>query len=1806
MRKFISFIATSAILLNSVLAPMSVLAQEASVTPEPTPEATSTPEETIAPTSEPTLVPSEIPTDLPTSTPEIVPITTESASPTPTETSQSIETQAPESNPTTTSPPESPTSEASSTSTPVFTPVETDKNAQVTTQIIVTDLIPQTLQQNSVIKLITDKLDYSPSEIAIISGSGFIPEKTYSLTVSSADNPATSTTANVTANGGGEFTYEYQLDGKPRLNYSVNIKDGEELIALTSFTDSDFPYSCTGQCVSDDVKVQSITLTDSSGSPLTCGINESSKEAYAKITYSSNATRYAVYIQGTLKVNGVEISTIDSMGTCVDQFTGSIEKLYKVGIVSCGAIVSIDDLVLSWNEKGSGNTCASIFESKKCASPKCYGSTSEVIVNSPPSLKLVKEFGTDVGVASDWTLGASGPSSFSGNPSSGSDYITAVVLAGTYSLSESGPSTNYSASDWSCVINDGAPVLGNSVTLANNDKAVCTITNTWKNNASITIVKDAQPDSSQDFAYTTTGAGLSNFSLDDDANTPLPNTKTFSNLAAGTYTVTEGTVTGWDLSNLTCVDPTSNSTVSGSIATINLAQGESVTCTYTNTMRGAIGGHKYNDLDGSLTTTGDQVGLPGWTIELYQNDQLKGSTTTASDGTFGFSSLAPGNYKLKEVLQNGWTPLYPSPAGDGFINVTLTPGENDFSNNFINTQFASVTIYKDVDTDGDGDIDITHSTAWFWNKDGSGHYPTGNIMSNLAPGTYTFSEEHQTGFHVTSLICNNGPTGTPNNYGAVESQSIAVSSGQNLVCTFTNTKDTGTLRVVKVLSNDNGGTLDEINFSFEINNDGTTRYFEADGTNDYQVPIGKYSVVENPTTGYSTSYSNCSDVEVVSGQITTCTITNDDIAPSLILNKIVSNSSGGDEDESDWTLIARNATGGIALQGPGIKNYTNDVVSGPTFQAGTYTLEESGPSGYTPSAWTCTGILINPGNQITLGVGQSTICTITNSDVAPTITLNKFVDINYGGIATPSSFTLTIDGSGVTQGYANQVLANKAYTINELGLTGYKFNRITGDTLCPSVLGGTITLSEGQKITCNIYNEDLPATLIVKKVVVNNNGGTKKANEFTFSVNGGDAVAFTQSTDELHGENKFDTLSKGTYSVTETPSVGYSISYDNCNNLSISNGETKTCTITNTRDVGTITIVKNALGGNDTFGFIITGETGSTQTINTANGNSVGPITVATGPYSVSEASVPAGWDDTSVSCKNEAGKEVTTNFSVETGKNITCTFTNTKYSSIQGKKFEDLNGNGNWNSGEPFLNGWTIHLFDSQWNQKDVKNTGHTGIEGQYRFENLMPGTYYLCEDLKTGWKQTYPSSGQTKDNSYCRTETVNAGDNLTGKHFGNFELTYIQGRKFNDLNANGLDDTEPLINDWTIRLYDSAWNQVGNDQLTHNIPGNGDGRYRFENLFKGTYYICEVMKDGWTQTYPGSTEGVENESQALNEAPRCQTATISTSGTPVTGKIFGNVELSDIHGYKFNDLDGDGVEDQDEPKLSGWKIFIDKDGDQLWDSGEQFMLTDSSLDHFGWFWFLGLIPGTYSICEEAQSGWSQTTSPTCHRLQLPYRNGENTCGENMKNRTSEYVPACNFGNQEDKFEVAIEKSNDKSGGTSAGNTVSYTLKVTNNGNRSIYNLDVKDFLPGGFSYIVGTTTGDTTDDPAVSGGTLIWEDVDNEFTPGETFTINYQAKIASDTSDGIYKNYATCTGNIRSEKESIECDPADSSVTVGSTLGYSGSLTGQVLGISTSVLPVTGNQTWILIAAFASIALGIFLNLYARKEYKKKNDQK
>jgi hypothetical protein len=94
----------------------------------------------------------------------------------------------------------------------------------------------------------------------------------------------------------------------------------------------------------------------------------------------------------------------------------------------------------------------------------------------------------------------------------------------------------------------------------------------------------------------------------------------------------------------------------------------------------------------------------------------------------------------------------------------------------------------------------------------------------------------------------------------------------------------------------------------------------------------------------------------------------------------------------------------------------------------------------------------------------------------------------------------------------------------------------------------------------------------------------------------------------------------------------------------------------------------------------------------------------------------------------------------LSSGQNVTgVNFGDFRLISISGAKFQDTNGNGVRNIGEPGLKGWTVFLDTNGNGKLDVGETRTTtDVNGNYTFANLGPGTYRVREVGQLGWVQT------------------------------------------------------------------------------------------------------------------------------------------------------------------------------------------------------------------------------------------------------------------------------------------------------------------------------------------------------------------------------------------------------------------------------------------------------------------------------------
>jgi hypothetical protein len=327
---------------------------------------------------------------------------------------------------------------------------------------------------------------------------------------------------------------------------------------------------------------------------------------------------------------------------------------------------------------------------------------------------------------------------------------------------------------------------------------------------------------------------------------------------------------------------------------------------------------------------------------------------------------------------------------------------------------------------------------------------TSGVATTTTAGNHTVSETIDPNYNaVFSGNCNsNGVVNVPANGSAS--------------CTITNTLKevpVSHLTVHKVVVTHVEGTITTA-ADFQMTVDGNNVTQDVANV----VTPGNHTVGEVSNPNYTMSFSaECPNgvANVPSGGSVTCTVTNTQKFATLTLNKVVNNTHGGNHVAADFLLYASGNDATTQLTTGVPKN----VAVGSLF------VNEQGVTGYQAAfSGDC-----DVSGQITLAAGDNKQCTITNTDLQPSITLVKVVD---SGTASPLSFTLRVDNVFAPQSTSVGVTSNTAHAITEDAKTGYHFVSMSGTgsqgALCPATLGGTVTLNEGETITCTIHNAQNP------------------------------------------------------------------------------------------------------------------------------------------------------------------------------------------------------------------------------------------------------------------------------------------------------------------------------------------------------------------------------------------------------------------------------------------------------------------------------------------------------------------------------------------------------------------------------------------------------------------------------------------------------------------------------------------------------------------------------------------------------------
>ena len=176
------------------------------------------------------------------------------------------------------------------------------------------------------------------------------------------------------------------------------------------------------------------------------------------------------------------------------------------------------------------------------------------------------------------------------------------------------------------------------------ETVTCTFAN--RKRGSIVVVKDAQPNDAQDFAFTA-GGGLSptSFSLDDDADGTLSNSRTFANVDARRRLL--GLARRCRAAGTRRARPV---TTAARCRTSTSRAGETVTCTFTNEQARPDRGREElgPERRAGLRVHGRRRPLP---VELQPRRRLRRTLSN----THTFADVPPGGgYSVSETVPSGW------------------------------------------------------------------------------------------------------------------------------------------------------------------------------------------------------------------------------------------------------------------------------------------------------------------------------------------------------------------------------------------------------------------------------------------------------------------------------------------------------------------------------------------------------------------------------------------------------------------------------------------------------------------------------------------------------------------------------------------------------------------------------------------------------------------------------------------------------------------------------------------------------------------------------------------------------------------------------------------------------------------------------------------------------------------------------------------------------------------------------------------------------------------------------------------------
>ncbi|MDR0373342.1 MAG: hypothetical protein LBI79_07300, partial [Nitrososphaerota archaeon] len=348
------------------------------------------------------------------------------------------------------------------------------------------------------------------------------------------------------------------------------------------------------------------------------------------------------------------------------------------------------------------------------------------------------------------------------------------------------------------------------------------------------------------------------------------------NLPPGTYTITELTKAGWNLTNI-IVEGTTNYTTNLTTGTITftLEVGQHATILYQNT--------QLPPSTGTFTVIKSTCPMGSSAVFNFVTSAPTG-TFTLTDGTsWNSGDLPPGAYTIAELAKAGWNLTniivdgatnYTINLAAGTVTFTLDAGHH-VSIVYLNTELppqpGTITVTKATCPTGASTpfSFVTSAPAGVFTLTDGQSWNSGN----LPPGTYIITELAKAGWNLTNIIIDD-PSGKSTIDLSTGTVTINLESGNHVTIIYQNTQlppQPGTITVTKVTCPTGASTP----FSFVTSAPaGTFTLIDGGVWNSGDLSSGKYIVTELNKAGWNLTNiivvdpNDNSSVDLATGTVT--------------------------------------------------------------------------------------------------------------------------------------------------------------------------------------------------------------------------------------------------------------------------------------------------------------------------------------------------------------------------------------------------------------------------------------------------------------------------------------------------------------------------------------------------------------------------------------------------------------------------------------------------------------------------------------------------------------------------------------------------------------------------------------------------------------------------------------------------------------------------------------------------------------------------------------------------------------------------